>query len=64
MLKIILVTLAIQNGNVAAVEMDYFDTIDDCELFAAMMQEEAVMRYRFGYDMQAYVCEMVEEMEA
>lgn len=64
MLKIILVTLAIQNGNVAAVETDYFDTIDDCEMFAEMMQEEAVMRYRFGYEPQVYVCEVIEEREA
>jgi len=33
-------------------------------MFAIMMQEDAVMDYRFGGNPRLYVCEEVEEREA
>lgn len=63
MLKIILVTLSIVNGHVTSSQTERFDTVADCEIFAIMMQEDAIMRYRFGYEPRAYVCEIVQEME-
>lgn len=64
MMKIILVTLSLSGGNVTADNTEYFDTLEDCEIFAIMMQEDAIMRYRFGYEPTLYVCEIVEEREA
>jgi hypothetical protein len=64
MLKIIMLTLTLNGGNVMADQSDYYDTIDDCQIVAAMMQEEAVFEYRLGYEPRAYVCEMVKESEA
>lgn len=64
MLKIIMLTLAINGGNVETVESDYFDTMEDCEITATLFQEDAIFQYRFGYEPRAYVCEMVKESEA
>ena len=64
MLKIVMLTLTLNGGNVMVDQSDYFDTMDDCETTAAIFQEDAIFAYRLGYEPKAFVCEMVEEREA
>jgi hypothetical protein len=64
MLKIVMLTLTLNGGNVMADQSDYFDTMEDCEITATLFQEDAIFSYRLGYDPRAYVCEMVKESEA
>lgn len=64
MLRVVMLVLSLNGGDVEVSESFYFDTLDMCECAAAINQNDAIMAYRFGYAPRLYVCDLIEESEA